>query len=132
MKTNNQKTLLLTCVVACLALPAAAADRMRPGQWVGVTTVGSETFNTSACISQSDADAMNGDAKSVRAYLEKHIPAEICKLTDIKVNGGQVIYTAVCKDGAPNVVTTNHRGNSFEGTSTDGTKAVAKLTGACK
>ena len=60
MKTNHQKTLLLTCAVGCLALPAEAADRMRPGQWVGVTTVGSKTFNTSACISQSDADAISG------------------------------------------------------------------------
>ena len=132
MKTKHQKTLLLTCVVGCLALPAAAADRIRPGQWVGVTTVGSKTFNTSECISQSDADAMNGDAKSVRAYLEKSIPLDICKLTDIKLNGGQVIYTAVCKVGAPNVVTTNHHGNSIESTSTSGTKSVAKLTGACK
>ena len=132
MKTNNQKTLLLTCAVACLALPAAAADRVRPGQWVGVTTVGSKSYDTSACISQSDADAMNGDAKSVPAYLEKTIPPEICKVTDIKVNGGQVIYTAVCKNVAPDVVTTNHHGNSFEGTSTNGTKSAARLTGACK
>src|ERR1019366_8145500 len=57
-----------------LALPAGAADRVRPGQWVGTTIVSGRTFPTSSCISQGDADAMNGDAKSVQGYLEKTIP----------------------------------------------------------
>jgi hypothetical protein len=83
-------------------------------------------------MSQSDADAMNGDVKSVRAYLEKVIPPTICKVTDIKVNGGQVIYTSVCGGGAKNVVTTTYHGDSFEGASTGGTKTEAKLVGACK
>ena len=132
MKTIRYIPLLSTFAFACVALPADAADRMRAGQWVGTTTVTSRTFNTSNCITPSDADEMNGDAKSIRTQLEKSIPPEICKLTDIKVNGGQVIYTAICKVGPPNVVTTNYHGDSFESTSTNGTKSEAKRVGACK
>ncbi len=130
MKTNH--TIFLLSALACLALPADAADRMRTGQWTGTTTVNTKTFNTSTCVTPSDADAMNGDAKSIRTQLEKSIPPEICKLTDIKVNGDQVIYTSTCKVGAPTVVTTNYHGNSFESTSSSGTTSVAKLVGACK
>jgi hypothetical protein len=132
MKINHHKALLLTCVIAWVALPAEAADRMRAGQWTGTTTIPGRTIPNSSCISQSDADAMNGDAKSVQAFLQKVIPAEICKLSDVKVNGGQVVYTSVCGGGAPNVVTTNYHGDRSEGSSTGGAKTEAKWVGACK
>src|ERR1700686_5098601 len=77
MKTNHPKTLLLIGVLACIALPADAADRIRAGQWVGTTTMPGRTIPTSTCMSQSDADAMNGDVKAGRAYLEKVIPADL-------------------------------------------------------
>ena len=132
MIANRTIALLSTLVFTCLALPAEAADRMRTGQWVGTTTFNSRTINTSNCVTPGEADAMNGDAKSIRTNLEKAIPPEICKLTDIKVTGGQVIYTSTCKVGAPTVVTTNYHGDSFESTSSSGTKSAAKLVGACK
>jgi hypothetical protein len=132
MKTNRYMHLLLVFAFACLALPADAADRIRVGQWVGTTTVAGKTFTTSNCMAQSDVDAMNGDAKSVQAYLEKAIPPAICKLTDFKVNGGQVIYTSVCGGAAANVITTTYHGDSFESADTKGTKSEGKLTGACK
>ena len=132
MKTNRYIFQLSTLAFTCLALPADAADRMRTGQWVGTTTFNSRTINTSNCVTPSDADAMNGDAKSIQTNLEKAIPPEICKLTDIKVNDGQVIYTSTCKVGTPTVVTTNYHGNSFESTSSSGTTSAGKLVGACK
>ena len=131
MKTNRTG-LLAAAVFACLALSAEAADRIRPGQWAGTTTVKTRTFNTSNCILAGDAAAMNGDAKSIQAYLEKTIPPEVCKLTDIKVNGGDVIYTSTCKVGAPSVVTTHYRGDSFDSTSSSGAKSDGKLVGPCK
>jgi hypothetical protein len=90
------------------------------------------TIPNSSCISQRDADAMNGDAKSVQAYLQTIIPPTICKLSDVKVNGGQVVYTSVCAGGAPNVVTTNYHDDRSEGSSTAGAKTEAKWVGACK
>ena len=83
-------------------------------------------------MTQIDVDAINGDAKSVRAYLEKTIPPEICKLSNFKVNGNEVIYTSTCGSAAPSVITTKYRGNSFESLSTDGTKSEARLAGPCK
>jgi hypothetical protein len=132
MKTDRSVTILSMLVLTCLALPAQAADRIHAGKWVGTTIVGGKTYPTSSCLSQSDADAMNGDAKAVEGYLKKIIPPEICKITDVKVNGEQVIYTASCAGGAPKVVTTSYHGDSSTGTDSTGGKTEAKLVGACK
>ena len=123
---------LAALAAACLALPADAADRMRAGQWVGTTVAAGRTFPNSSCISQADADAMNGDAKSIKAYLERVIPPEICKLSDVKVNGGVVVYTATCGSAPARIVTTSYHGDSSEGGDSTGTKSEAKRTGACK
>jgi hypothetical protein len=131
MNANHHMAPLLTCVLACVALAADAADRIRPGQWVGEWTGGGRTRPTSACVTQSEADAMNGDVKSVRAQLEKVIPPEICKITNIKVSGGQITYTSVCA-GKENAITTTYHGDSFESTDSGGAKSAAKRVGACK
>jgi hypothetical protein len=135
MKTNRYLTSLSTCVFIFLGLSAQAADRMRSGQWVGTTTVGGKTYPTSSCVSLSDAAQMNGDAKTVRAYLETIIPPQICKITDVKADGNQVVYTASCSGGAVKTVktvTTSYYGDRSEGTDTTGSKIEAKLVGACK
>jgi hypothetical protein len=132
MKTNRYLTILSVLVFIGLALAAQAADRMRAGQWVGTTIVGGKTFSTSSCMSRSDADAMNGDAKAVKAYLETIIPPEICKIIDVKADGNQVIYTASCVGGASKTVTTSYHGDRSEGTDSTGSKTEAKLVGACK
>ena len=82
-------------------------------------------------MTQGDADAVNGDAKSVAAYLEKIIPPTICKVTNIKVSAGQITYTSVCQ-GKENAITTTYRGDSFESTDSSGAKSQAKWTGPCK
>jgi hypothetical protein len=132
MKINRYLNLLPMLVITCMALPANATDRMRAGQWVGTTVVGGRTIPNSSCISKGDADAMNGNAKEVQAYLEKIIPPSICKITNVKVDGGQIIYTASCGALAPRVVTTSYHGDSSAGTDSIGTKTEAKLMGACK
>ena len=129
MKTYLCVTIL---VFTCLVLLAQTADRMRAGQWAGTTIVGGKTYPTSNCMSKSDADEMNGDAKAVEAYLRKTIPPEACKITDVKVDGKQVIYTASCGGRAPKVVTTSYHGDSSEGTDSTGAKTTGKLVGACK
>lgn len=118
-------------VLAGISLPASAADRMRPGQWVGTTVVGARTFPSSSCISNADAAAMNGDAGSIKSYLETIIPPSICKIADVKAVGNQIVYTAICADQPPRIVTTSYHGDSSEGSDTIGTKTQAKLTGPC-
>jgi hypothetical protein len=132
MKTHRSSAALRLLALSCLALPAYAADRVHAGQWIGTTKVGGRTFPTSSCLSQSDVDAINGDAKAVRTYLQKIIPAEICKITDVKVAGSQVIYTASCGGQASKVVTTSYHGDSSEGTDSSGGKTEAKRVGPCQ
>lgn len=124
--------LFVVLLFASVALPAEAADRIRAGQWVGTWTGGGRTRPTSNCITPSDADAMNGDATSIRAYLEKTIPPEICKLSDLKVNGSQITYTSLCTGGKPNIITTTYHGDSFESLDSSAAKSEAKRVGACK
>jgi hypothetical protein len=132
MKTKHFMAILSIFTITWLTLPAQAAVRIRPGQWVGTWTGGGRTRTTSSCMTQSDAGALNGDVKSVRGYLENVIPPAICKLKDIKVDGSQIIYTSVCGARAPNVVTTTYHGDSLESASSNGDKSEAKLTGGCK
>src|ERR1700704_1248186 len=118
-----------------LGVSSQAGDRVRAGQWVGTTIVGGKTYPTSSCVSQSDAAAINGDAQAVKAYLETIIPPEICKITDVKADGNQVIYTASCSGGTAKTMktwTTSYYGNRSEGTDSSGGKTGAKLVGACK
>ena len=131
MKTHCRVAALSACMLACIALPAIAADRVHAGQWVGSWTDGKTTRPTSSCMSQSDADAMNGDAKSIRAYLEKTIPPSICQLTDIKVDGSKVSYTATCGAAGASSNTTTYHGDSSESIDSKGAKSQAKRVGAC-
>ena len=64
-------------------------------------------------MSQRDADAMNGDDKAVGAYLQSTIPPTICKISDVKAEGNQVIYTVPCASAAAKVVTTSYHGTRF-------------------
>jgi len=82
-------------------------------------------------MSQGDADAMNGDAKSIQAHLEKTIPPSMCKLSDIKVDGDKVSYTANCGAVGPRSTTTTYHGDSFESIDSKGAKSQAKRVGAC-
>jgi len=132
MKIRSAATLSLLVSLSSLSSGVSAADRMRPGQWVGSTTVGPRTFPNSSCVSKSDAEAINGDARSVQAFMQKTIPPEVCKLSDFKVNGADVVYTATCGANSAKVVTTSYHGDHSEGSDTTGVKTEAKLVGACK
>ena len=123
---------VLMLLSASLGLSALVADRVRPGQWVGKTVVAGKTYPTSSCMSPGDATALNGDAKSIQGYLENIIPPEICKITDVKVDGGQIVYTASCGRGGSKIVTTSYHGDRSEGTDSTGGKTEAKLVGPCK
>jgi hypothetical protein len=119
-------------VLAVVAPSSYGAERMRAGQWNATTIAGDRTFSSSSCLSQRDVDAINGDANTIRPYLETIIPPNICKITDVKVVGNQILYTASCSGAAPRVVTTSYHGDSSESTDSIGTKTIAKLVGSCK
>jgi hypothetical protein len=131
MTKTNQRVLFLALLFASAPMSASAVDRMHAGQWVGTTISGGRTFPTSSCISQSDSDAMNGDATAIQAYLEKIIPPSICKISGVKAQGSQVIYTAACGSAPSKIVTTSYHGDMSEGTDNTGAKTEAKRVGPC-
>jgi hypothetical protein len=133
MNDTCRETLLLSWLVTCIAAPAAAADRVRAGQWEMTLNVAGRTMTRTVCLSQSDADAINGDLKSIRAKAEKDAAAGGggCTVTDVRTSGNQVIVTSVC-GGKENVGTTTYHGDTLETVNTNGTKAQSKWVGACK
>jgi hypothetical protein len=132
MGIHRSAVILSLLLFASLSITARTADRVRPGQWVGTTVVGGKTYPTSSCLSQSDATALSGDAKAVKAYMETVIPPEICAISDVKVDGAKIVYTASCGKGGSKVVTTSYYGDHSEGTDSTGGKTDAKLVGPCK
>jgi len=131
MRTHRLVPLLGALACVCIALPANAADRMHAGQWTGTTTAAGRTYHSASCLTQADANAMNGDARSIQAYLERTIPASICKISDVNANGNQVSYRTACRGGPPAVVTSAYHGDSFETADTKGTKSTGQRVGAC-
>ena len=132
MPIDTRVRLLCLCFVALAALPAVAADRVQPGQWETTMNIAGQAVTKSTCITQADADAINGDARSIRAYAEKLNAAVGCKVTDVKADGNQVTVKSVCQSGRENVGTTTYRGDSFETVNTNGVRSQAKRVGACK
>jgi len=129
---NAARASLLICIVALLGVPAEGADRVRAGQWETTLIMSGRTVTRSTCLMPSDAAAINGDAASIRAYVERVSAPAGCKVTDLKVNSNQVTVTTVCAAGTPNVGTTTYHGDSWETVNTNGATAQSKWVGACK
>jgi hypothetical protein len=126
------KILLAMCLSAGLAVPAQGADRVRAGQWEVTLNMAGRSIMQPTCLTQADADAINGDAKSVRQYAER-VSAQVgCEVNDVKINGNQVSVTSVCASGKENVGTTTYHGDTYEAVNTNGAKSQAKWIGACK
>jgi len=132
MKTQYHRVLLAAGLLACFGLVAEAADRVRPGQWELTITVAGRTIAKSTCMTQRDADAINGDAQSIKAYAEKVSAPAACKVTNVTINGDQVVVTSVCASEQENVGTTTYHGDRFETVNTNGTTSHAKWVGVCK
>lgn len=130
MQTDRRIALLCACVLALLALPAQAVDRLHAGQWETSSNTAGRTRAHSACLSQAEADAMNGDTASIRAVTEKQFGGA-CTVKDVKVKGGQVVLTSLC-GGKELVSTTEYHGDSYDSVSSNGSTVQAKRVGACK
>jgi hypothetical protein len=132
MRAICRWVLLWACAVAWLVVAAEAANRVRAGQWDLTVMVAGREVSRSTCLSQADADAINGDARSIKAYAERVSTPAGCKVTDVKINGNQVVVTSVCAAGKQNVGTTTYHEDRFETVNTNGAKSQSKWVGACK
>jgi hypothetical protein len=131
MKTYLPNIVLATCLSTGFGVSAEAANRVRAGQWNMSLNVAGRAITRSMCLSQSDANAINGDASSIKAYAERVSAPAGCKVTDVKINGNQVTVNSVCASGKENVGTTTYHGDSYETVNTNGAKSRAKWVGAC-
>jgi len=125
------------CIAICLATglcvagAAAAANRVKAGQWDTTFEMLGRTMTKSTCLSPADAAAINGDAKSIAGYVEQESAPSGCKIKDVRIDGDRVSVTSVCASSKPTVGTTTYHGDRYETVSTNGAKARAKWVGPC-
>lgn len=126
----------LMAIVYLLLLPAvvAAAQRVQAGQWETTMQVGSGApLKSKSCISSAEADAMNGDAATLRNYVEASTATNTagrCAVTDAVVQGQRTVITMRC--GKTEVVgTTDYQGDRYESSSSNGTTLSGTRVGDC-
>jgi hypothetical protein len=135
-----KRTLLLTsaCGLLLAASPLRAADRMAAGKWEFTMTGQGESRTFSQCMMPDQANEVNGDTKTARAYAEKKAKGR-CTIKSYDIQGDTVKYSLACGDRTIDSTTTFHGGNASEGvlktTTADGkvdTKNIkARRVGAC-
>ncbi|MDH7794023.1 MULTISPECIES: DUF3617 family protein [unclassified Beijerinckia] len=94
-----------------------AADRFEPGLWRSTAVINGKTTRQTGprCISQQEADAMNGPAASVRKGLETSSDWKGCQIHDVLVDGNQVDFSATCADASTTTSRTTYQGSSYVG-----------------
>jgi hypothetical protein len=109
---KNGKVVLALWLAA--APGAVAAERMVTGNWTfEMETAGQDSRTFTRCISAEEAQSVNGDAASARAYAEKAAGAN-CTVKDFVVDGDTLTYTLVCGETTISSKATYH-GDTFEG-----------------
>jgi hypothetical protein len=134
MKQRPFSFLLVACTASWLAGTTSAAERIQAGAWEQTLAIGGKTITRPQCISQSDADAINGDAASIRGWLEKlSLPIEkVCTIKAVKISGNTVTVTKSCPDGRESVGTTTYYGDHYETVNSVGIKSEGRRIGPCK
>ena len=130
--------MLFLCLTLAVALPLQAADRMAPGQWEFTLTTDNATHTASHCVTQNEADAVNGSAKSAREHSDLNAIRGHCTVQSFDLQADTVSSSLACGPRVIESVATYH-GDTFEGvlTTTYQGKAVktqvkARRLGACR
>jgi hypothetical protein len=135
-----KRTLLLISICGLILAatpPLRAADRMAAGKWEFTMTGDGAPRTFSQCMTPDQANEMNGDTKTARAFAEKRTKGK-CTIKSYDIQGDTVKYSLSCGDRTIDSTTTFH-GDSSEGTlkatTADGkvdTRIVkARRLGAC-
>ena len=131
----------LCCLIAAFTTPLLAAARETPGKYEFTVIADGKTHVSTYCVTPAEADAVNADEGSGRAYAEKAAKGA-CSVTTYQVRGETISSTLSCGEGERASKVTYH-GDSFEGETTysfpaNGKRMVrvshikAKRVGACK
>jgi hypothetical protein len=134
-----ERTVLFTAVCGLLlavTLPLRAADRMAAGQWEFTLTGDGESRTMKQCMTPDQANEMNGDTRSARAFAEKRNNGR-CTIQSYDVLGNTVKYSLLCA-GRTIESSTTFTGDTSEGTLTttangkvDTRTVKARRLGAC-
>lgn len=104
----------------CLSLVqgADAGERFEPGLWRSTAVVGGGTGRVTGprCVTAREAQSMNGSAAVIGALLAAEPDWQGCTIRDVRAEGMQVDFTAVCADSVVTTSQTTYRGSSYEGT----------------
>jgi len=137
--TILERTVLFTAVCGLLLIttqPLRAADRMAAGQWEFTLTGDGESRTFKQCMTADQANEMNGDTKTARAFAEKRNNGR-CTIQSYDVQGNTVKYSLLCA-GRSIESRTTFTGDTSEGTLTttsngtvDAKTVKARRLGAC-
>ena len=138
--TMIKQTLLFTAICALFlagALSVRAAERMAAGQWEFTLTGNGDSRVMKQCITQDQANEMNGDTATARGFAEKRAKGR-CTIKSYDIQGNTVKYALICGDRTIESAT-RFTGDTSEGTQTtttaDGkvdTRTIkARRLGAC-
>jgi len=126
------------CSIACVcSFSVRAAERMAAGQWEFTLTGNGDSRVMKQCITQDQANEMNGDTATARGFAEKRAKGR-CTIKSYDIQGNTVKYALICGDRTIESATT-FTGDTSEGTQTtttaDGkvdTRTIkARRLGAC-
>lgn len=106
----------LSGLIASVAPPLRAADRVTVGEYEATVTIDGKTQTFTHCVTSGEAKWVNAGAKAGREYVERALKGA-CTISAYDVTGDTVSYTMAC---GPNVTTcrTTYHGDTFEGGST--------------
>src|SRR6185436_4347237 len=98
--TMIKQTLLFTAICALFlagALSVRAAERMAAGQWEFTLTGNGDSRVMKQCITQDQANEMNGDTATARGFAEKRAKGR-CTIKSYDIQGNTVKYALICGD----------------------------------
>jgi len=139
MKTISVAALLtLTLLLSGVTTQAQTQERLRPGKY-DISVEGTAMGNH--CYLPEDVKRINGDAQSLRKWLEEQelqAGGDKCSTKELKVVAGTISMTVVCSDHTTSGILT-YRGDSFEtvetvtkGSEVTTTRIKGRRTGDCK
>ncbi len=126
---------LVFSVAAFATTDLSGADRVQSGQWQTKMTMGKgKPMVSTHCINVAEAKLMNGDAATVRKYVEESTAKNTggrCSVKTFALSANRSTVTIAC--GKTRVTsTTNYYGDHSDSFDSNGTKIEAKRIGSCK
>ena len=136
LATRARATILLSGLIVFAMPTRLAADRLVAGQYEMTSTIDGKTTTAKYCASPEIAKGTNGDAKSVRAYLESSVKS--CSIQAFDLTGDTISYSLTCA-GHTTAFRAVYHGDHFESDMTSSVNGqsrtihtTAKRVGVCK